>query len=223
MSEAVQQLQEALADQPANPLRNHQVEEYKSEASRLRAVVDAPPYVTGVDRGGAAKQYRKVQTLLDEQAAKPLTGEKKDRVYRLTKELESEISLLPREVMRRNPAGAVGEFLRHENSSENQQKIQQWKRAQLALEPTSNDPDLANIERLRPEKIHDTGGTSTFMADAQIPGKFAMTPQAKANWPLGEPKAETALQQVQKREMSEKQKAALAKAREARLAKKEPS
>ena len=37
-------------------------------------------------------------------------------------------------------------------------------------------------------------GTSTFMVGAQIPGHFAMTPQAKENWPLAEP-TNTAYQQ----------------------------
>ena len=34
------------------------------------------------------------------------------------------------------------------------------------------------------------------MADAQIPGVFAMSPQAKANWPLGAPTIQTATSHV---------------------------
>lgn len=221
MSDAVQQLASALSDQPANPLRNHQVEEYRGEQARLQSVVNAPPYVTGVDRGGAAKQYRQVSKLLDEQAAKPLTGAKKDQVAKLANEVLDEIkgAMLPREEMRRNPAGAVGKFLRTENSPEVQAKIQHWKRAQLALEQGNPDPDLANVERFRPE-IH-AGGPGTFMAGAQIPGNFAMSAQAKENWPLGEPTVTTAVEQVRKREQTQAQKDALARAREARHAKKE--
>ena len=44
---------------------------------------------------------------------------------------------------------------------------------------------MANLEPFRPT-ISPTG-ISTFMGDAQIPGHFAMSPQAKANWPLPEP------------------------------------
>jgi len=221
MSEAVKQLASALSDQPTNPLRNHQVQEYQSEAARLQSVVNAPPYVTGVDRGGAARQYKQVAKLLDEQAAKPLSGAKKDQVAKLAGEVLEEIkgAMLPSEEMRRNPAGAVGKFLRTENSPEVQAKIQHWKRAQLALEPGSNDPDLANVERFRPT-MH-MGGPGTFMAGAQIPGNFAMSAQAKENWPLGEPTINTAVAQVRKREQTQAQKDALVRARAARHAKKE--
>lgn len=223
MSDSVKQLTEALKDQPANPLRNHQVEDYKHEASRLQQIVNAPAYVTGVDRGLASKAYRNVQKQLDTQAAKQLTGEKKDRVAKLAAEVMNDVirpALLPTEEMRRNPAGSVGKFLRQENSPAIQDSIQQWKRAQLALESDNADPDLANVERFRPT-VHTPGQAATFMAGAQIPGQFAMTPQAKENWPLGEAKVETAIGQVKKREMSEKQLAALASARAKRAASKE--
>ena len=185
----VQELAQALKSQPENPLRNHQVEEYKGELRRLEQVTQAPAYVTGVDRGAAAKQHKKMKTLLEEQAAKPLRGAEKDLVAAKAKEvLENVIrpSLVPQEEMRRNPAGAVGKFLRTENSSHIQEAIQHWKRAQLALEPESPDPDLANVERFRPVQ-HTPGQAATFMADAQIPGHFAMTRQAKENWPADMP------------------------------------
>ena len=220
MSESVKQLEHALSNQPANPLRNHQVEEYQSEAKRLRDITTAPAYVTGVDRGAAAKRSREVEKAIAQQAAKPLTGAERDKVVKLLAEvMEHDIrpALLPREEMRRNPAGAVGRFLKEENSPQVQHNIQQWKRGMLAVEAGNPDPDLANIERFRPEKIHDTGGVSTFSAGAQIPGNFAMTPQAKENWPLGEPTVDTPLKQS-KRVMSEAQKAALAKAQQARAA-----
>ena len=214
MSEAVKQLEHALKGQPANPLRNHQIEEYQDEAKRLQDIVSAPAYVTGVDRGAASRRSREVQKLIAEQGAKALHGAEKDQVARLAAEvLERDIrpALLTREEMRRNPAGAVGRFLKQENSTEVQNAIQQWKRAQLAVEQGNPDPDLANVERFRPEKAQE--GAATFMSGAQIPGNFAMTPQAKENWPLGEPQVNTPLKQAQKREMSEAQKAQLAKAR----------
>ena len=225
MSDALKQLDHHLENQPKNPLRNHQVEEYLSEKSRLESMANAPTYVAGVDRGGAMKKAREIEKMLDAQAAKPLHGEKKDTVKRLADEVMDTVirgALLPREEMRRNPAGAVGKFIRVENSKPIQAAIQTWKRAQLALEPDNPDPDLANVERFRPEMIHATGGVGTFMPGAQIPGNFAMTPQAKANWPLGEPTAETALQQVQKRERTQAQKDALARAQAAAKAKRTP-
>ncbi len=125
-------------------------------------------------------------------------------------------ALLTQEEMRRNPAGAVGRFLSTENSRPVQEAIQDWKRAQLAVEQGNPDPALANVERFRPSM-----GAGTFMANAQIPGHFAMTPQAKANWPADMPAegtVDTPLKQVRKRERSEAQVAALARAREARIA-----
>ena len=226
MSEVVKQLESALSDQPANPLRHNQVEEYKSEAARLQTIVNAPPYVTGVDRGAAAKRYRDVTQLIDKQVAKPLSGAKKDVVAKAAAEvLETVIrpAMLPREEMRRNPAGAVGRFLRSENSAPVQEAIQQWKRAQLALEQGNPDPDLANVERFRPE-VHMPGQAATYMANAQIPGHFAMSAVAKENWPAEMPEQGTVvspLVQAKKREMTEAQREGLAKARAARLAKKE--
>jgi len=64
MSEAVKQLEHALKDQPANPLRNHQVEEYTQEADRLNGIVSAPAYVTGANRGVAAKRARELNQLI---------------------------------------------------------------------------------------------------------------------------------------------------------------
>ena len=221
MSDALKQLEHALKDQPANPLRNHQVAEYTQEKDRLDSIVGAAAYVPG-DRGKAAAQSRNLSKMMESQVAKPLQGEKKDLVAALAKEVMETVirpALVPREDMRRNPAGSVGRFMREENSKPIKGAVQHWKRAQLALEPGNEDPDLANIERFRPEKIHDTGGVGTFMAGAQIPGNFAMTPRAKENWPLGEPQVNTPLKQAQKREMSEAQKAALTKARETAAAK----
>lgn len=215
MSNVVQQLANELKNQPVNPLRNHQVEEYAREKTRLETIVGAPAFVPG-DRGKAAKQARDLAKMVDHQIAKPVQGEHKDTIAKLATEVMETVirpALVPREDMRRNPAGAVGQFMRIENARPTKQAIQQWKRAQLVLEPGNEDPDLANVERFRPERIHDTGGAATFMPGAQIPGNFAMTPQAKANWPLGEPHVETPLKQAQKREMSEAQKAALVKAR----------
>ncbi len=222
MSDSVKQLEQALSNQPKNPLRHHQVTEYQDEAGRLNDIVQAPAYVTGVDRGAARRKSLQINKVLEEQIAKPLQGAEKDKVAKLAAEvMERDIrpALLTREEMRRNPAGAVGRFLKEENSKPVQRAIQQWKRAQLAVEQGNPDPDLANVERFRPEKIHDTGGVSTFAAGAQIPGNFAMTPLAKENWPLGEPTATTALGEVRKREMTEAQRAGLAKAQAARAAK----
>ena len=222
MSDAVKQLEHALKDQPANPLRYHQVQEYTQEKDRLEGIATGPAWVTGANRGKAAQQARQLNKMVDAQITKPVQGEKKDQIAQLADEVMEGVirpALVPREDMRRNPAGSVGRFMRVENAKPIKQAVQQWKRAQLVLEPGNEDPDLANVERFRPERIHDTGGVATFMPGAQIPGNFAMTAKAKENWPLGEPTVETPLKTAQKRERTPAQVAALARAQAAAKAK----
>lgn len=225
-TQAVEALKAELHDQPHNPLRPNQVQEYEEERQRLQTIVRAPSWQTGADRGAATKRYRQIEKLLREQAPKPLEGARRDKVAKLANEvLEGVIrpAMLPRAQMRRNPAGAVDQYLRRENSKTVKGATLAWKRAMRAIESENMDQDFTNVERFRPEG-GNPDGTSTFMADAQLPGRFAQTPLAKENWPLGDPTAETAVGQVKKRELSEAQKANLEKMREraaeARAAKK---
>jgi hypothetical protein len=131
-----------------------------------------------------------------------LSGQTKDALYAQQKELEEKIreGMLPREVMRKNPVGAVDDNIRWQARAKNW--ILQWKNIRRALNPTSEEKDLANVERLRPE-MYVPGRPSGFMGDAQITGHFAMSEQAKENWPLGEPKVDTALKQAERRELEE--------------------
>jgi hypothetical protein len=201
---AVDQLQ-AMLDaerQPANPLRPHQVKAYREEKERLEEVIHAPSWVEG-DRGQAIKRYRSLDKMLGEQA--PRKSDQANEIKRLADEVCSQHigpAMLPREVMRRNPTGAVGAFIRQEQGPATKRAIQQWKRAQWAIDPDTEDPDHSNVERFRPE-IGPQSGASTFMANAQIPGVFAMSPKAKENWPAEMPAQGTvhsALAQVQARE-----------------------
>ena len=225
MSETVKQLEHALKDQPANPLRNAQAHEYTQEIERLEGVAGNPAWVTGANRGKAMQQAKELRKMVDHQIAKPVQGERKDSIAKLADEVMETVirpALTPREDMRRNPAGAVGRFMRVENAKPIKQAVQQWKRAQLVLEPGNEDPDLANVERFRPERIHDTGGTATFMPGAQIPGNFAFSPAAKANWPAEMPPQGTVnspLAQAQKKERTPKQIEATARAQAAAKAK----
>jgi len=125
--------------------------------------------------------------------------------------------MLPRSTMRRNPAGAVDAFRRGEGSKATKHKIGTWKRAMRAIDPYNTDRDYTNIERFRAEGSN-ADGTSTFMGDAQIPGKFAMTPAAKANWPLGEPTVTTPLAQAREAESGKKRKPLSPEARAAAVA-----
>lgn len=185
---AVDQLKSLLDAErhPVMPLRPHQVKSYQEERKRLDEIVHAPAWVEG-DRGQAQKRYRSLGAMLDQQAPRPAS--QPNDVKRLADEVLEHVikpAMLPREVMRRNPVGAVTRFMRQEQGPAAKEAIQQWKRAQWALDPTTEDGDHTNLERHRPE-IGPVAGASTFMADAQIPGVFAMSPAAKANWPAAMP------------------------------------
>ena len=214
MTEALQQLEQILTEtgQPANPLRHHQVETYTQEAKRLGGIirqqdVDGRPGQAwiGGDAALAHRRVRAINKILVEQAPKRLTGDRVNRAHALaTQVIQDTIrpAMLPRSVMRRNPAGAVGAFRRTEASAGFKRAALAVKRAIRAIDPENPDPDLTNLERFRPEGS-PLDGTSSFMADATIPGFLAMSTAAKANWPLGEPTVATALQQVARREARE--------------------
>ena len=218
MSDPVAQLESLLTDQPANPLRPEQRQNYEGELQRLGQIANAPPYVQG-DRGEAARRYREIKRMVDGQRAKPLEAERASKVHALAREVRDTVivpAMLPQAVMRRNPPGAVDAFMKRENARPVKRAVNAYKRAMFALDPETTDIDHANLEKYRPSGLNPDG-TSTWNADAQIPGFMAMTPRAKENWPLGDPTSQTALGQVQARErkpkrvMTEAEKAAMGK------------
>lgn len=237
---AVAQLDAILTEtaQPVNPLRHHQIVNYTEEARRLGAVLqkrdmDGTPgqgWITG-DVSGASRRIREINTILTGQAPKRITGPRANQVHALATQVIQESikpAMLPKSIMRRNPAGAVGQFQRSEMSPAFKRAALAVKRAIRAIDPENPDPDLTNLERFRPEGS-PVDGTASFMSDATIPGYHAMTPLAKANWPLGEPTADTAQKQAArtrraknptraKRPASPAQLAALEKAHAARRA-----
>jgi hypothetical protein len=205
--EALAQLTTILDEthQPINPLRHHQVREYRDEVRRIGGIIeqrdmDGTPGQNwiGGDTSKASRRVRQIKDILTNQAPRKLTGERANRAHALATEIIKDAitpAMLTRAIMRRNPAGAVGEYRRREGTAAFKRAALTVKRAIRALDPENDDPDLTNLERFRPEGSA-TDGTSTFMADATIPGFLAMSPKAKENWPLGEPTADTALKQV---------------------------
>ena len=201
----VESLKEKLTGQPTVPLRPNAVEEKREEMERLESFLKAPAWVPG-NRGAANQRYRKVKEMLETQSAKPIADAKhKDDVHRLSQEVLDTVirpALLPIEVMHRNPAGAVDEFRKREGSKDVKHAILTYKRAVYALNPdNTSEQSLASVEKFRPSITPP--GTSSFMAPAQLPGVFAMSPQAKENWPADLPPQGTVnspLFQVQERE-----------------------
>ena len=157
-----------------------------------------------------------LQDKLENHAAPELTGEARDALSRRLGDIEARIKVgMPtHEDMRRNPAGAVDQHRRWERL--NKSAVLERRNILIALNPGDDSKDLTNIDMIRPHAANV--GAATFAVDAQIPGHFAMTPAAKDNWPLGEPKLDTPLKQAEraearaakpgKREWTDEQKAA---------------
>jgi len=145
---------------PSNPLRPTQVADLKDEKKRLDKFCQRPD----VDKSDARKNLRQVNNMLTEQSATQLTGQDLDSAKKRIDTLEGEIKkgMLSNEEMRKSPPGAIGRHMEHEKR--NKGNIQEWKRLQIAANAGDTNPDLANIERLRPQK------SSMNMHNALIPG-----------------------------------------------------
>ena len=176
-------------------LRFHERQERQEEMAELEKHLAAPAWAAAAMSAEGRRQLAiRKQALkkdLEQHSPRPdLSGETVDALARRQQVLESHIleGMPTREEMRRNPPGAVD---RHRNWNRKKAAVLEWKNNQVQLNPDSDDVDLCNIERLRPSEMNQTGA-STYMASAQIPGNFAMTPAAKDNWPLGAPQVTTA-------------------------------
>jgi len=195
MSDPVAELKTLIADQPKNPLRPYQIEALTEEKKRHETALKAPEW-HGVNRGQAAASLRRITTMLATQAPKPLDPVRRDLVAKKTREVIETVikpAMQPVEVMRRCPVGAVDAYQAGEGSPRVKTAILAAKAALRAIEPDNAEQDYTNFEKFRPSVAGIAGPTATFMADAQIGGHLAMTPMAKANWPLGDPTVKTAL------------------------------
>jgi hypothetical protein len=195
-----------------NLLRPAQVQELNDEKVVLENTLRGDFGYQIQDRGAAVRKLRNIDKMLADQAPEELTGPEKDKLAKEEKELREQVTygMLSKEEMRKNPPTAVDRHIRWEAG--NKKKIDRWKNIRLQLNAGTQDRDVANLEQYRPETHHG------IMTDAQIPGKHAMSPKAKENWPLGEPTADTALKQVERKEKLRMQ---AAKMREAKAKKAE--
>ena len=175
----------------------------EEEMKRIEGQLSAPAYVqAGLSAEGRqhlAKRQRDLKRELTKCSPPEVSGETKDHLNVRRKELEEKIRVgMPtREEMRRNPVGAVDAHRRWERATE--RSVLEWKNIKRILGRDSDERDLSNIETLRPVGVIP-GSPASFMADAQIPGHFAQSVQAKENWPLGEPKVDTPLKQAERNE-----------------------
>lgn len=190
---------------PETPLlRYHQREDLKHEIDGINDSLNPhnkSSYLRydSQDAGDAVGRARRLQKQLDTYSPQETDGATRDKLAKRAAVLEEQISVgMPTaEEMRKNPAGMVGRHMRWEKA--NKKKILEWKNIQIALDPTSNDPDLANFERLRP-----SGELDRFRSNAQISGHMTYGNIPQTNWDRVFPIApESPLVQAKKREASE--------------------
>lgn len=191
-------------------LRHHQREEMGAEVDGIKRMV--PDLKNPKDRAIATKRMKRLEdTLVSQSPATDLPGAVKDKLYARAKAIEEKVSngMLSKEEMRKNPAGSVGKHMKWEAA--NKKDILEWKNIQIMLDPESNDPDLSNLERIRPDGVMDR-----FRSDAQISGMMNYRNIPQENWDQafqGKGPENTALKQaerVQKRGMSDEARKAAA-------------
>lgn len=186
-------------------LRFHQREELKQEIDTIHDALN-PQNPWKLNREGDVTEVKarvkRLDRQLQEQSPTELSGAQKDL---LKKELQAiEEKILPgmptKEEMRKNPAGMVGRHMRWERT--HKKDILRWKNGMQMLEPDNADPDLSNLERIRPDGVMDR-----FRADAQINGvmSYGNIPQEKWDQTFqGKGPENTALKQVQRVEQAKR-------------------
>lgn len=155
-------------------LRPAQVESLEHEATRLKSMVNAPPYVQkAVDMKTAMGELKRIEASLNSAAPKKYEGTDLDKAVKREKELREKIldGMPTAAEMRKAPPGALEKHMAWENR--NKQNIEEWKNIRLrlhrsgALASQYEGSAIANLEMFRPQ-----GGASELnMDNAFIPGK----------------------------------------------------
>lgn len=194
MIPVVEELASLLHDQPENPMRPCQARPMKAEIDRLEAMARDP--FAGSVRGAVQRRARQVRQMYERDMPKKIEEpHRRNRVNALAKDVLKNVivdRLISKSETDRNPPGAVGYQMRHgEYSKPFKRAAMTWKRAMFALDPHGGgtegqedyDRDFANYVRYQPAGLR-ADGTAHYMAGAQVPGHFAMSPLARQNWPF---------------------------------------
>ncbi len=141
--------------------------ELQADIDGLKSEITDPNPVHRIQDPQTAKsRLGRMQKQLDEQAAPEVSAQERPALETRQAALQEHIlkTMPSRDMMMKNPPGSVGRNIAHHKKSKAQQV--EWKNNQLRLHPDSNDPDLANLERIRPV----TDRTINY-ADSQIGGE----------------------------------------------------
>ena len=101
----------------------------------------------------------------------------RDKLLQVVRDCEADIreGMPTGEEMRRNPPGVADRHRKWDRAKK--VNVLRWKTARQLLDPQNDDKDYLNVETLR-----RPGLTQNLDVNAQIPGVFALSPQAKANY-----------------------------------------
>ena len=202
-------------------LRHHQREDYKGEIESMETML--PQLKSQQDRGDVQRRLGRMKHSLVTQSPVELPGWAKDILVVESRRLEESFrqGMVSKEEMRKNPTGTVGQHMKWEAA--NKKAILRWKNIQQMIEPDSQDPDLSNVEKLRPSGVSDR-----LRTDAQIGGHMTFGNISSEKWNQafeGKGPVNTALEQAKRvqeevkkphmtMEQKERAKINLAKARE---------
>ena len=163
-------------------LRSEEREQLNTEYNNEKQNVEQSRVFGTGNGANSIQSMRRIKARLDRETPPEMDGATKDVIQKTINSLETKIkhTMPSTETMRRNPAGAIHENTEHHRLTKKDQLL--WKNLKKVMHPDSEDPDLCNLERLRSSVIQ-RGGTSTFMADAQISGHVALSEKTKENVP----------------------------------------
>ncbi len=163
----------------ANYLRPHQKAELEQDIKACKGQLATRDPAEQVDRRPVAKRLKRLERDLESQTAPELNAQERVECERELKGLEETIrnGIPPRDTMMRNPSGAVGRNMAFEKA--HKKDVVRWKNLQIQFNPDSDDPDIANAERLRAP----TDNLANYQ-DAQIAKKSMSIPseQFMANY-----------------------------------------
>ena len=176
------------------------------ELKFINGTLNQPAWVnkgmTGETIKTLTKRRNHLEDDLKDNAPPEIEPATRDALFKYQKDLEEKIAegMPTEEVQRRNPVGAVDMHTKWERA--NKTRIRTWKNVCRLIEPDNDQKDYTNVERLRKSGLTPDMAAS-YMMTGQIPGNFAMTSLAKANWPLGEPKVDTPLKTAERIEVAD--------------------
>lgn len=134
-------------------LRASERREIENEIAVLETTLAQP----NVDRpGDVRKKLERALRQLETQTPPDLTPDQRDKLTKEAVSLQERMlscgqGMPSRDEMKRNPSGTAYKHIAWEKAAKAEGLVARWKQIQLALNKGSDDPDIASVERFRPE------------------------------------------------------------------------